>query len=103
MDNRNTIIKNKIWSISLVLLLSVIWINALANEFNNKAKRVPAEWETHEATWMQWPGYWEKDYEVTFAKIADIISNYQKLHILYHLNQIYNDAQKAIINIGKDP
>ena len=27
---------------------------------------------------MQWPGFWEKDYEITFANIADIVSRYEK-------------------------
>ena len=43
-------------------------INAKANEVDYTAKRVPAEFEPQEAIWMQWPGYWEKDYEITFAK-----------------------------------
>jgi agmatine deiminase len=95
--------QSKIGIFFTTLLTSLIIINNQAIGSNYITKRVPAEWEPQEAIWMQWPGYWEKDYEVTFAKIADIISNYQKLHILYHSNQIYNDAQKAIINIGKDP
>ena len=74
-----------------------------ANEFNHNTKRVPAEWEPQEATWMQWPGYWEKDNEIAFAKIADIITRYQKLHILFHSDQIYVDARKALNDIGVDP
>ena len=52
---------------------------------------------------MQWPGYWEKDNEIAFAKMADIISRYQKLHILFHSDQIYVDAHKALNDIGVDP
>ena len=52
---------------------------------------------------MQWPGYWEKDYEITFAKMADIISRYEKLHILYKTDKIYANAQKAISDIGGNP
>ena len=74
-----------------------------ANELNHKTKRVPAEFEPQEAIWMQWPGYWEKDYEITFAKIGDIISRYEKLHILYQTDQIYADAQKAMNDMGVDP
>ena len=66
-----------------------------------RSKRVPAEWEPQEAIWMQWPGYWEKDYELTFAKITNIISRYEKLHILYNSDQIYAEAQKAIRDIGQ--
>ena len=95
--------KSKIWFISIVLLLSVIAINTFANEVNNTTKRVPAEWEPQEAIWMQWPGYWEKEYEPTFAKISAIISRYEKLHILYNSEKIYLDARKAINNIGADP
>ena len=104
MDNRNTTLKkNKIWSISLVFLLSVIGVNALANEVNKTTKRVPAEWETQETIWIQWPGYWEKEYEPTFAKISAIISRYEKLHILYNSEKIYEEARKAINNIGAEP
>jgi agmatine deiminase len=52
---------------------------------------------------MQWPGYWEKEYEPTFAKISAIISRYEKLHILYNSEKIYLEARKAINNIGADP
>ena len=77
--------------------------NSQANEFTYQTKRVPAEWEPQEAIWMQWPGYWEKNLEITFAKIAEIISRYEKIHILYHSDQIYADAQKALRDIGADP
>ena len=89
MDKRiNTIVKSKIWFFSIAALLSVIGINTSANEVNNSTKRVPAEWENQEAIWMQWPGYWEKEYEPTFAKISAIISRYEKLHILYNSKKI---------------
>jgi agmatine deiminase len=90
-------------SFFLAVLISIMSINTKANEVDYTAKRVPAEWELQEAIWMQWPGYWEKDYEITFARIADIISRYEKLHILYNTDQIYADAQKAISEIEADP
>ncbi len=95
--------KSKIWIILTALLILGMVINNQVFGVTYKTKRVPAEWELQEAIWMQWPGLWEKDYEETFAKIADIISRYEKLHILYHSDQIYRDAQKAIKKIGKDP
>ena len=96
-------LKSKIWIIFIAMLISVMSINSQANEPIYTTKRVPAEWEPQEAIWMQWPGFWEKDYEITFANIADIVSRYEKLHILYHSDQIYSDAQKAIRNIKADP
>ena len=96
-------LKKKIWIIFITLLISVISTNSQANEDTNKIKRVPAEWELQEAIWIQWPGYWEKDYEMTFAKITNIVSRYEKIHILYHSDPIYLDAQKALRDIEADP
>ena len=96
-------LKSKILIIFITLLISVISTNSQANEDTNKIKRVPAEWEPQEAIWIQWPGYWEKDYEMTFAKITNIVSRYEKIHILYHSDPIYLDAQKALRDIEADP
>ena len=78
--------KSQIWIVLIILVVSIsnININLQADEATYMTKRVPAEWEPQEAIWMQWPGYWEKDYELTFAKITNIISRYEKLHILYN-------------------
>ena len=95
--------KSKIWITFIALLISVMSTNNQANESTNKTKRVPAEWEPQEAIWMQWPGHWEKDYEIAFAKITDIVSRYEKIHILYHSDQIYSDAKKALRDIEVDP
>ena len=73
------------------------------NSSKSILKRVPAEWEPQEAIWLQWPGYWEKDYEQTIAKISDLISRYQTLHILYGSNKILKEAKKAIRAVGGDP
>ncbi len=78
-------------------------VNSVGSEDKYKSIRVPAEWEPQEAIWMQWPGFWERDFEVTFSKMADIISRHEKLHILYSSDQIYADAQKAIREIQADP
>ena len=96
-------LKRKIWIIFITLLILVMSNNSQANEFKYQTNRVPAEWEPQEAIWMQWPGYWEKNLEITFAKIANIISRYEKIHILYHSKQIFADAQKALRDIGADP
>ena len=66
-------------------------------------RRVPAEWEPQEAIWLQWPGRWEKDYEPAFAKMTNIIVQYEKLHILYDSNTIRNQARSAISQAGGDP
>ena len=87
----------------VTFLVVIMSASTKANEVNYKTKRVPAEFEPQEAIWMQWPGYWENDYETNFATIANIISRYQKLHILYNSDQVYADAQKAISDTKRDP
>ena len=95
----------------MVFLTSMLLCNLLfssevmidKNSFKSGLKRVPAEWEPQEATWLQWPGRWEKAYEDTIAKISDIISRYQTLHILYGSNKILKEAKDAILSVGADP
>ncbi len=45
-------------------------------------RRVPAEWEPHAATWMQWPSSWEASMRPGFADIIDIIQDYEPVHLL---------------------
>ena len=96
-------------NIALVIgfLSNVKVTNADAMSAHNKsqivAKRVPAEWEPQEAIWLQWPGYWEKDFEQTIAKISAVISHYQTLHILYGSEKIFAEAKKALSIVGIDP
>ena len=95
--------KHKSLIILILILVTIMVVNSEANEDYYKGIRVPAEWEPQEAIWMQWPGFWEKDFEDTFAQIAHIISRHEKLHILYRSDQIYLDAQKAIMKMQGDP
>lgn len=44
--------------------------------------RVPAEWEPHAATWMQWPGPWEAEMRPEFARIVDVIQDYEPVRLL---------------------
>jgi agmatine deiminase len=66
-------------------------------------RRVPAEFEPQAATWLQWPGRFEKDYEPAFAEISNVIVQYQTLHILYDTNRVREDARAAITAAGGDP
>jgi len=88
--------------LSILLWICFLQIPVLADS-QVSAKRVPAEWEPQEAIWLQWPGRWEKTYETAFARISSVISNYQKLHILYSSDQIKQQARKAISGVGENP
>ena len=67
------------------------------------SRRVPAEWEPQEAIWMQWPGPFEKSYETAFARIASVISRYEKLQILHSGPAIEKSARRVIVREGGDP
>lgn len=56
----------------------------------DKGKRVPAEWETHAATWMQWPKQWESKLQPAFAEIINIVQEYELVHLLTS-----SEAEKA--------
>ncbi len=48
-----------------------------------KSVRIPAEWEPHEATWMQWPGKYEKIYREEFAELIGALQKYEPIVIVY--------------------
>ena len=70
---------------------------------NDRSIRVPAEWEPQDAVWLQWPGHSEKSYERAFAEFSNIITQYEKLHILYRSNKIGRQARSALSEAGGDP
>ena len=66
-------------------------------------KRVPAEWEPQEAIWLQWPGSWEKSYESSFARLSNVIVQYETLHILYDSPSVLSEARLSIKRENGDP
>lgn len=95
-------------SISVFLLSITITLNNYANATGENTMttstiRVPAEFEQQEAIWLQWPGRWEKDSEAAFAKMTNIIVQYEKLHILHNNNTIRKEARSAIKSAGGNP
>ncbi|MCE2520087.1 MAG: agmatine deiminase family protein [Alphaproteobacteria bacterium] len=52
---------------------------------------------------MQWPGPYEKSYETAFARIANVIADYEKLHILHSGPAILESAKRVITREGGDP
>ena len=93
---------------SLAILASALALCALMNTGTSEAsstegRRVPAEWEPQDATWLQWPGPYERVYEPAFASMSVIISRYQKLNILFDSTRDEKLARKAIAAAGGDP
>ncbi len=48
----------------------------------NQNVRVPAEWEPHDATWMQWALDWEASMRHPFADIIEIVKQYEPVHLI---------------------
>lgn len=62
--------------------------------------RVPAEWETHAATWMQWPSEWEAEMRPDFAALIYVIQQYEPVHLLTSSNAEQIEAQQFLSEQG---
>lgn len=63
-------------------------------------RRVPAEWEPHEATWMQWPRWYESTYRPAFAEIIDILQSHEPVRIIANSPGERNQAQNFLTSQG---
>lgn len=75
-----------------------IFITLLSMGFSEK--RIPAEWETQEAVWMQWPMQFEHWYRNEFGEVIAALQEYQTVHVLVQDNSQQNQAQNFINNNG---
>jgi len=57
---------------------------------HNQNTRVPAEWEPHAATWMQWALDWEAGMREPFADIIEIVKQYEPVHLI-----VISEAEKT--------
>ncbi|MEM1111875.1 MAG: agmatine deiminase family protein [Pseudomonadota bacterium] len=89
-------------SLVMLCLLPILFI-APPLQANDMNRRVPAEWEPQAATWLQWPGRYERSFEPAFAQMSTIIRRYQPLKILYESDATERRARAAIEAIGGDP
>ena len=64
--------------------------------------RVPAEWEPHSATWMQWPGPYETALRPAFADIIKVVSAYEPLHLLNRSAAEQKQAKSFLQRRGDD-
>lgn len=62
--------------------------------------RVPAEWESHAATWMQWPGPFEAQMRPEFAEIIRVIQAYEPMHLLTSTDAEKVAAQQFLADRG---
>ena len=62
--------------------------------------RVPAEWETHDSTWMQWPKGEETSYRATFARIIGELQNHETVNLVVQSRSAKNQAQSYLTDRG---
>jgi agmatine deiminase len=66
------------------------------------ARRMPAEWEPHRATWISWPHH-EPDWPGkigpipwVYAEIARVIAEHEQVEILCHNDAVMESAREAL-------
>ncbi|HLV25686.1 MAG TPA: agmatine deiminase family protein [Gemmatimonadales bacterium] len=76
--------------------------DAPGQRFSPGALRMPAEWETHEATWIGWPHH-EPDWPGklaaipwVYAEIVRALHRYERVEILCHDNDVREQANDAL-------
>jgi agmatine deiminase len=62
--------------------------------------RVPAEWEHHAATWMQWPTRHETKLRPAFTEIINVIQKYEPLHLLTNTESEKAKAEQMLSEKG---
>ncbi len=73
-----------------------------------EARRWPAEWEPHAATWIGWPHH-EPDWPGKFApipwvyaEIARVLHRHEPVHILCNGDEVRDEARRALLAHGVD-
>jgi agmatine deiminase len=72
------------------------------------ARRWPAEWETHDATWIGWPHHepdWPGKFEAipwVYAEIVRVLHRYEPVHILCHGEEVREQALRSLRAHGVD-
>lgn len=62
------------------------------------SRRVPAEWEPHEATWLQWPKGWERGFQGSFSEIVNALQAYEQVNLIVEDDQALEAARKFLLN-----
>jgi agmatine deiminase len=80
----------------------------LASDSNGGARRMPAEWEPHDATWVGWPHHrpdWPEKFEPipwVYAEIVRVLHRSERVEILCHTPEVREDAIAACRAHGVD-
>jgi agmatine deiminase len=64
--------------------------------------RVPAEWEPHSGTWMQWPDFYERGLRAPFAEIIRAVQAHEPVRLLTR-DEKEREAARAFLTKRKIP
>ncbi len=76
--------------------------NQLVDEpaVSNVKNRVPAEWERHDSTWMQWPKGEEKTYRDNFAGIIKALQRTEQVNLAVESQAAKTEAMQFLTQRG---
>ena len=87
----------------IIVMLSLIIGCQLMEYQNTKTssegyRRVPAEWEPHEGTWLQWPKGWERGFQGTFSEIVNALQAHESVNLIVVDEAGLEIARKFLVN-----
>jgi len=88
----------------LIIVMVSLIIGCQLMEYQNTKtpsegyRRVPAEWEPHEGTWLQWPKGWERGFQGTFSEIVNALQAYEQVNLIVDDDQAMEAARKILVN-----
>ncbi len=76
----------------------IVWTDD--GQTDKVTNRVPAEWEKHDSTWMQWPKGQESSYRENFAGIIGILADYEQVNIAVESGAARTQASRFLQQRG---
>lgn len=96
--------KHFVYSMLILTLLGILQACnddhdvVLKTEIETPAFRIPAEWEPHAATWVQWADEYDVDVLTSFANFIKVVQQYEPVHfILDEKNKDSHEKTKQIL------
>ncbi len=76
---------------------------AITNKVEGDTRRMPAEWESQAAVWLQWPATWEGDrIERAFVDIVSVLARYEDVELVVDDAGEEADARSALADADLD-
>lgn len=77
-----------------------VTLAAVAPAVQTVKNRIPAEWERHDSTWMQWPKGEEASYRSNFAGIIKALQRFEQVNLAVESQRALTDAKTFLQQRG---